>query len=111
MNFSKNSERNGLVKKKKIVESLKNKLTVPYLLFIAIIANDFEHFLVMFQSMIHLLYTEMVQLIRTLMSKFVKSRLLVDEIDGKKSPKSITDLPVTNVTDIKNCKPIKLVQK
>ena len=53
----------------------------------------------------------MVQLIRTLMSKFVKSRLLVDEIDGKKSPKSITDLPVTNVTDIKNCKPIKLVQK
>ena len=51
----------------------------------------------------------MARLIRTLMSKFVKSRLLVDEIDGKKVPKSITDLLLINVTDIKNCKPIKMI--
>ena len=42
------------------------------------------------------------------MSKFVKCRLLVDKIDGKKVPKSITDLLLINVTDIKNCKPIKV---
>ena len=51
----------------------------------------------------------MVRLIRSLMSKFVKSRLLVDKIDGKKVPKSITDLLLVNVTIIKNCKPIKVV--
>ena len=40
------------------------------------------------------------------MSKFVKSRLLVN---GKKVSKSITDLLLINVTDIKNCKPIKMI--
>ena len=97
---------------KRIVELLKNEQTVPYLSFIATIANDFERFLTMFQLMtprILLLYTEMVRLIRTLMSKFVKSRLLVDRIDGKKVPKSITDLLLIKVTDIKNCKPIKMI--
>ena len=97
---------------KRIAELLKNELTVPYLSFIATIANDFERFLTMFQSMtprILLLYTEMVRLIRTLMRKFVKSRLLVDRMDGKKVPKSITDLLLIKVTDIKNCKPIKMI--
>ena len=42
------------------------------------------------------------------MSKFVKCRLLVDKIDGKKVPKSITDLLLINVTDIRNYKPIKV---
>ena len=51
----------------------------------------------------------MLRLLRSLMNKFVKSRLLVDDIDGKKVPKSITDLLLINVTDIKNCKPIKMI--
>ena len=74
---------------KKVVESLKNEVTVLYLSFITFITNDFECFLITFQSMTprnHLLYTEMIWLIRTLMSKFLKSRLMINEIDGKKSP-------------------------
>ena len=43
------------------------------------------------------------------MSKFVKSRPLVDDIDGKKVLKSITDFLLIIVTDIKNCKPIKMI--
>ena len=72
---------------KRIERSLNDKLTVPYLPFIAFIANDFERFLTMFQSMkpmIHILHSEMVKLIRTLMNKFVKSRLFVDEVDGNR---------------------------
>ena len=51
----------------------------------------------------------MVWLIRTLVSKFVKSRLPVNEIDGKKVPKPITDLLLLNITNIENCKPIKMI--
>ena len=51
----------------------------------------------------------MVWLIRTLVSKFVKSRLLVNEIDGKKVPKPITDLLLINITNIENCKPTKMI--
>ena len=94
---------------KKIVKSLKNELTVLHLSFITFIANDF---LITFQLMtprIHLLCREMVRLIRTLMSKFVKSRLLVDEIYCKTVPKSITDLSLIKVTNIKNSKPIKMI--
>ena len=43
------------------------------------------------------------------MSNFVKCRLLADEIDGKKAPKSITDLLLINVPNIKNCKPIAMI--
>ena len=85
------------------------ELTVPYTSFDAFIANDFEHFLIKFQSLaprIYLLYTEMVRLIKTVMSKFVKSRLLVDEMNFTKVPKSITYLQRINVTDITNFKPI-----
>lgn len=97
---------------KRIEESLSNKLTVPYLAFIAFIANDFERFLTMFQSMkpmIHILHSEMIKLVRNLMNKFVKSRLLVDVVDGKRVPKSTNDLLSVNVLDVKNCKPIKLI--
>ena len=85
------------------------ELTVPYTSFDGFIANDFEHFLIKFQSMaprIYLLYTEMVRLIKTLISKFVKSRLLVGEMNFTKVPKSITYLQRINVTDIMNFKPI-----
>ena len=51
----------------------------------------------------------MVQVIKTLMRKFIKSRLLVDEIDGKKVSKSITYLLLIKVTNIRNCKPIKII--
>ena len=98
---------------KRIVEVLKNEATIPYLSFIAFIANDFEQFLTKFQSsrpMIHVLHSEMVRLVRTLMTKFVKSRLLVDDKkDGQQIPKSTTDLLLINVKDPKNCKPIRMV--
>ena len=58
----------------------------------------------MFQPMkpkIHLLYSEMIELIRTLMSKFVKSKLLYDEQNGSKIPKLIKQLLAINVKDAK----------
>ena len=45
---------------KRIVKSLKNEITVPYLSFITLIVNYFERFFITFQSMTprtHLLYT------------------------------------------------------
>ena len=74
---------------KRIKESLQDSFTVPYISFIAFIANDFEQFLTMFQStrsMIHILHTEMTRLLRTLMSKFVKSKLLIGDNITKRFP-------------------------
>ena len=48
---------------KRTVESFKKELRVLYLSFTAFIVNDFQCFLIMFQSMtprIHLLYTEIL---------------------------------------------------
>ena len=69
-----------------------NRSLTEVVSFTAFITNDFEPFLITFQSMtprIHLLYTEMSRLIRTLMSKFAQSRLLVNEIDVKNSPNQL----------------------
>ena len=93
---------------KRTVELFKNELRVLYLSFTAFIVNGFQ----CFQSMtprIHLLYTEILWLIITLMSESVKFRLQVDRIDGKKVLKSITDLLLINVTGVKNWKPIKMI--
>lgn len=97
---------------KRIKESLQASLTIPYISFIAFVASDFERFLTMFQStrpMIHILHSEMTRLLRTLMSKFVKSKLLVDDKDNKKVPKSLNELLLINISDAKNCKPLKLM--
>ena len=65
----------------------------------------------MFQSMkpkIHLVYSEMIKLIRA-MSKFVQPKQLHDEQIGSKVPKSIKQLLAINVKDAKNCKPLKSI--
>ena len=54
---------------KRIKEVLENETSVPYIAFIAFIANDFEIFLKTFQSMksrIHIVYPEMSKLLTSL---------------------------------------------
>ena len=65
---------------KRIVEKLSDSLAIPYIAFVVFVANDFEVFLKTFQtvkSKIHVLYSEMGNLIRKLMSKFVRSKFLL----------------------------------
>ena len=100
----KNTERYQRIKK-----VLESESSVAYIAFVAYLANDFEIFLKTFQSMetrIHILYSEMSKLLTSMMSKFIKSRILVD---NNKQPKSTTELLTVNPNNVKNCKPIKLI--
>ena len=63
-----------------------------YLSFMCFVAQDFEVFLRRFQfelQMIHLLYPSVVEMIRSIMTKFIKKKYLVLE-DG--SPKKSEDI-------------------
>ena len=94
------------ISSKKVLE---DEISVPYIAFIAFVANDFEIFLKTFQSMksrIRILYPEMGKLLISLMSKFVKSKLLRDDSNNTKS---VTELLTINVKDAKNCKPLNLI--
>lgn len=97
---------------KRIKTVLEGETSIPYIAFIAFIANDFEIFLTMFQSMkpkIHIVFSEMTKLLRALMAKFVKSKLLFVNNNGVKEPRSINELLTINVNDQKNWKPLKLI--
>ena len=62
---------------KRIAENLKNPLIAAYIGFIAFASNDFEDFLLPFQSSepkIHLLYSAMCNLVSVLMRKFIKTK-------------------------------------
>ena len=94
---------------KRIKEVLGNETSVPYIAFIAFIANDFKIFLKTFQSMksrIHIVCPEISKLVTPLMSKFIKSKLLRDDSNNAKS---VSNLLTLNVKDTKNCKPLKLI--
>ena len=58
------------------------------------------------KTRIHIVYPEMSKLLTSLMSKFVKSKLLRDDSNNTKS---VTELLTLNVKDAKNCKPFKLI--
>ena len=61
--------------------ALQDNSTVAYISFCAYVSQDFEAFLLPFQGeepMIHLLYPEMINLLTTLMRKFIKKKR-VDE--------------------------------
>ena len=72
---------------KRLKEQFQCKTSETYLLFMCFVAQDFEVFLQRLQfeqQMIHLLYPSMVEIIRSIMTKFIKKKYLVLE-DG--SPK------------------------
>ena len=58
------------------------------------------------KSRIHIVYPEMSKLLTSLMSKFIKSKLLRDD---SKNAKSVSNLLTLNIKDTKNCKPSKLI--
>ena len=59
------------------------------------------------ESRIHIVYREMSKLLTSLMSKFIKSKLL--RRDDSNNAKSVSDLLTFNVKDTKNFKPLKLI--
>ena len=64
---------------KRIKTELKSALTEPYIAFGAFTTQDFEAFLVPFQSnqpMIHILYPAICKLVSDIMSKFIKKKFL-----------------------------------
>ena len=70
-------------------ERFQCKTSEAYLSFMCFVAQDFEAFFRRFQfeqPMIHLLYPSMVEMIRSIMTKFIKKKYLVLE-DG--SPKKL----------------------
>ena len=95
------------------MEKLSDSLAIPYIAVVVFVANDFEVFLKTFQtvkSKIHVLYSEMGNLIRKLMSKFVRSKfLLTANKDGSKVQKSISEISTVNPNDPKQCKPLRLL--
>ena len=87
----------------RIESSLKDNSTLAYISFCAYISQDFEAFLLPFQSeepMIHVLYPEMINLLTTLMRKFIKRRQ-IDE-----SPVELYHLDVSKG---KNQRPLNLI--
>ena len=97
----------------RIKDALQDETSVPFIAFVAFIANDFEIFLKTFQSMkpkIHLIYSEMSKLLIAMMSKFIKSKILNVDRNGSKSYKDVTELLTMNVQDPRNCKPLKMIE-
>ena len=77
---------------KRLKERFQCNTSEAYLSFMWFITQDFEAFLRRFQfeqPMIHLLYLSMVEMIRSIMTKFIKKKYLVLE-DG--SPKKAKDI-------------------
>ena len=87
---------------------MENETSVTYIALIAFVANDFEIFLKTCQSMktrIHIVYPEMSKVLTSLMSKFLPKLLR----DYSNNAKSVTQLPILNAKDAKNCTPLKLI--
>ena len=67
---------------KKIKENFKNAITKAYLSFMTYAAQHFEVFLRKFpyaQTIIHVLYPGMIEMIRTIMTKFVRKKYLLTD--------------------------------
>lgn len=68
----------------RIRDHLKDPITLAYIAFCAYSARDFESFLLPFQSekpMIHLIYPQMVSLLRNLMVKFIKIKYIDEKLE------------------------------
>ena len=88
-----------------ISESLKDPLNLCYTSFCAFATNDFESFLLPFQSeepMIHLLYPEMYKLLESLMTKFIRKKRLANI--------SSDDMHKIDVTKKTNHKPVNFIE-
>ena len=95
---------------KKIKEHFKNIITKAYLPFMTFVAQDFAVFLRKFQyeqTMIHVLYPGMVEMIRTVMTKFVRKKCLVTDQETLKLDE---DLLMVNVLCEKICTPANQVE-
>ena len=107
-NFRSSLEKTGRCKE--IKEHFKNSITKTYLPFMAFVAQDFAVFLRKFQyeqTMIHVLYPGMVEMIRTVMTKFVRKKCLVTDQGTLKLDE---DLLKVNVLCEKICTPANQVE-
>ena len=96
---------------KKIKKHFKNITAKAYFSFMTFFAQDFEVFLQKFQyeqPMIHVLYLGMIEVIRTIMTKFIRKKYLVTD-EGTAKPDE--DLLKVNVLSEKMCKPANQVVK
>ena len=88
----------------RISGSLKDPLNLSYTSFCAFATNDFESFLLPFQSkepMIHLLYPEMYKLLESSMTKFIRKKRLANI--------SSDDMHKIDVTIETNHKPVNMI--
>ena len=86
----------------RICEKLKSKEILAQIQFLISVGPVFERFLIMFQKqepLIHMLYSEACDLIRTLMLRFVKHDIVADAIGSK--------LVKLDVKDLNNCLDLK----
>ena len=96
--------KNGLkanMRYQRIKEALESELTQPCLAFVAFAAQDFESFLIEFQSnepLIHMLYPKMGNLLLKLMTKFISKANVYDDADGMRTPKPVSDLTKVDVS-------------
>ena len=71
----------NIKKYERIIEKLKNEKTPVYFAFLAVVGHIFEAFLLPCQheqSLIHILYLEMCDLITKLLTKFVRKKYLCE---------------------------------
>ena len=97
-----NCEIKGTIRYQRINQNLNSELTLPYLAFVSFIVQDFEAFLVIFQSiepLVHLLHERMANLLTKLMAKFIRKKYLFEKKDGEFIAKS---LPSSINIDIAN---------
>ena len=89
----------------RLKEAFSNKLMPAYVGFVVFVAQDFESFLVPFQSrepLIHQLYPAMMSLLYSLMRKIIKS----SKLNTEDLSKNIT----IDVTKTNNVKPLNLIE-
>ena len=87
------------IKYKRIIEAIQSDLAQHYLVFCAFSSQDFEEFILKFQSeqpMIHLLYSSVAKLLFCLMQKFVAQKYLFQANGSIKSSSELVKLDVYN---------------
>ena len=101
-NFKGKNSINQSQRYQRIKEFLDDKFAQAYLAFIAFAAQEFEKFLLEFQCdepFIHILYPAMVDLLSSLLSKFIRRQFLYNSDRDVQSLKTTTKLISLNVSD------------
>ena len=98
---------------KNIIECLNDDLTLMFLPYVVILANEYESFLLPFQTekpLIHMLFYGMSTLLTNLLQHFVRKKSLYVTVEGTEKIKPVEDLVKLNLEKNENLKSSKFIE-